>query len=93
METRLICPLSIVMEPDDYETDMINVPTSRIMYCDEEINKKIRESMCDEDEEVRGFMTWSDDEHLRHKVLSVFPTIETINDVPYGVVTIKSYGE
>lgn len=93
VETRLICPLSIVMEPDDYETDMINVPTSRIMYCDEEINKKIRESMCDEDEEVRGFMTWSDDEHLRHKVFSVFPTVETINNDLYGVITIKSYGE
>ena len=56
VETRLLCPLSIVMEPDDYETDMIDTPSDQLMYCDEEINKKIRESMCDEDEEQRGFM-------------------------------------
>lgn len=93
VETSLICPLSIVMEPNDYETDMIDIPSDQLMYCDDEINKKITESMCDEDEEQRGFMAWSDDEYLRHKVLSVFPTVETINDVPYGVITIKSYGE
>lgn len=93
VETRLICPLSIVMEPDDYETDMIDTPSDQLMYCDEEINKKIRESMCDEDEELRGFMAYSDDEHLRHKVFSVFPSVETIGNDLYGVVTIKSYGE
>ncbi len=93
VETRLICPLSIVMEPDDYETDMIDISSSQLMYCDEEINKKIRDSMCDEDEEQRGFMTWSDDEHLRHKVFSVFPTVETIGNDLYGVITVKSYGE
>lgn len=63
------------------------------MYCDEEINKKIRESMCDEDEEQRGFMAYSDDEHLRHKVFSVFPGVETIGNDLYGVVTVMSYGE
>ena len=93
VETRLVCPLSIVMEPDDYETDMIDTPSDQLMYCDEEINKKIRESMCDEDEEQRGFMAYSDDEHLRHKVFSVFPTVETIGNDLYGVVTVMSYGE
>lgn len=93
VETRLICPLSIVMEPDDYETDMIDTPSDQLMYCDEEINKKIRESMCDEDEEQRGFMAYSDDEHLRHKVFSVFPSVETIGNDLYGVVTVMSYGE
>lgn len=93
VETRLVCPLSIVMEPDDYETDMIDTPSDQLMYCDEEINKKIRESMCDEDEEQRGFMAYSDDEHLRHKVFSVIPTVETIRDDFYGVITVKSYGE
>lgn len=93
VETRLVCPLSIVMEPDDYETDMIDTPSDQLMYYDEEINKKIRESMCDEDEEQRGFMAYSDDEHLRHKVFSVFPTVETIGNDLYGVVTVMSYGE
>ena len=93
VETRLICPLSIVMEPDDYETDMIDTPSDQLMYCDEEINKKIRESMCDEDEEQRGFMAYSDDEYLRHKVFSVFPSVETIGNDLYGVVTVMSYGE
>ena len=93
VETRLVCPLSIVMEPDDYETDMIDTPSDQLMYCDEEINKKIRESMCDEDEEQRGFMAYSDDEHLRHKVFSVFPSVETIGNDLYGVVTVMSYGE
>lgn len=93
VETRLVCPLSIVMEPDDYETDMIDTPSDQLMYCDEEINKEIRESMCDEDEEQRGFMAYSDDEHLRHKVFSVFPTVETIGNDLYGVVTVMSYGE
>lgn len=93
VETRLVCPLSIVMEPDNYETDMIDTPSDQLMYCDEEINKKIRESMCDEDEEQRGFMAYSDDEHLRHKVFSVIPTVETIRDDLYGVITVKSYGE
>lgn len=93
VETRLVCPLSIVMEPDDYETDMIDTPSDQLMYCDEEINKKIRESMCDEDEEQRGFMAYSDDEHLRHKVFSVFPSVETIGNDLYGIVTIKCYGE
>jgi len=93
VETRLVCPLSIVMEPDDYDEDMIDIPSSQLMYCDEEINEKIAKSMLDEDEEKRGFMTWSDDEHLRHKVFSVFPSVETIGNDLYGVVTVMSYGE
>ncbi len=93
VETRLICPLSIVMEPEEYDEDMIDIPSSQLMYCDEEINEKIAKSMLDEDEEKRGFMTWSDDEHLRHKVFSVIPTVETIRDDFYGVITVKSYGE
>ena len=93
VETKLYCPLYIVAEPPDYDSDMLEIPASQLAKYADNINKKIKASLTDDDENLRGLIAWTDDTELDHKVLSVFPTVENRGGELYGVMTVKSYGE
>ena len=93
-ETRLYCPLTICLEPDDDNCDLEEVASANYVYYDDEINKRIRQELnFDEDEREYGLIAYTDNEHLAQKVYSVFPSVETRNGDLYGVVTVRSYGE
>lgn len=93
-ETKLYCPLTICIEPDDDYGDLEEVPSANYTYYDDKINKRIRQELnYDEDEREHGLIAYTDNEHLAEKVYSVFPSVETRDGDLYGVVTIKSYGE
>lgn len=93
-DLKLYCPLKILSEPDDYETDCCEeYPGNYIGYVSK-INAKIREDiMSDEDMQTRGLIAYTDNNHLYRKVHSVFPQVESRNGNLYGVITVKSYGE
>ena len=93
-ETKLYCPLTFCIEPEDDNCDLEEVDSANYIYYDDVINKKIRQEMwCDEDEREHGLIAYTDNEYLAQKVFSAFPSVETRNNDLYGVVTIKSYGE
>jgi hypothetical protein len=95
VKTKLYCPLTIRIEPeeDDYG-DLEEVDSSNYIYYDDEINRKIRESLnYDDDEREHGLNAYTHSEHLAKKVYSVFPSVETRGGDLYGVFTVKSYGE
>ena len=95
VETKLYCPLTIRIEPeeDDYN-DLEEVASANYIYYDDEINRKIRESLdYNDDEREHGLHAYTHSEHLAKKVYSVFPSVETRDGDLYGVFTVKSYGE
>lgn len=93
-ETKLYCPLTICVEPDDDYSDLEEVPSANYVYYDDKINERIRQELnFDEDERERGLIAYTDSKHLAQKVYSAFPSVETRDGDLYGVVTIKSYGE
>ncbi len=93
-ETRLYCPLTFCVEPEDDNCDLEEVDSINYVYYDDVINHKIRQELwCDEDEREHGLIAYTDNEHLAQKVYSAFPSVETRDNDLYGVVTIKSYGE
>ncbi len=49
--------------------------------------------MRDVDMQNRGLIAYTDNNHLYHKVHSVFPQVESRDGNLYGVITVKSYGE
>ncbi|MBD5182506.1 MAG: hypothetical protein HDS99_01760 [Bacteroidales bacterium] len=93
-ETKLYCPLTFCVEPEDDNCDLEEVDSINYVYYDDVINHKIRQELwCDEDEREHGLIAYTDNEHLAQKVYSAFPSVETRDNDLYGVVTIKSYGE
>ena len=93
-ETKLYCPLTICVEPDDDYSDLEEVPSANYVYYDDKINERIRRELnFDEDEREHGLIAYTDSKHLAEKVYSIFPSVETRDGDLYGVVTIKSYGE
>ena len=93
-ETKLYCPLTICVEPDDDYSDLIEVHSSGYINYDDEINCRIRQELdYDDDERKHGLIAYTNNEHLAQKVYSVFPGVETRNGELYGVITVKSYGE
>lgn len=93
-ETKLYCPLTICVEPDDDYSDLEEVPSANYVYYDDKINERIqRELNFDEDEWEHGLIAYTDSKHLAEKVYSVFPSVETRDGDLYGAITIKSYGE
>lgn len=94
VETKLYCPLTFTMDSDDGSEYPEEVCSANYIYYDDEINKKIRQSLShDEDEREHGLNAYTHSEHLAKKVHSVFPSVETRDGDLYGVFTIKSYGE
>ena len=93
-DIKLYCPLKILSEPDDYDSDCCEeYPGNYIGYASK-INAKIREDiMSDEDMQTRGLIAYTDNNHLYRKVHSVFPQVESRDGNLYGVITVKSYGE
>lgn len=93
-ETRLYCPLTICVEPEEENCDLEEAASANYVHYDDEINKRIRQELnFDEDERERGLIAYTDNKHLAQKVYSAFPTVETRDGDLYGVVTVRSYGE
>lgn len=95
-ETKLYCPLTFQIEPEEDEDygDLTEVDSANYIHYDDEINEIIsKEFDHDEDEREHGLNAYTRSEHLAKKVYSIFPSVETRDGDLYGVVTIKSYGE
>lgn len=91
VETRLYCPLTILAEPEDDCSDLVEMPSQRFVAYEDIINARIAKSL-DIEEKERGLITWCGDESLGRKVFSAIPSVEAINGSLYGEVTLKSYG-
>lgn len=95
-ETKLYCPLTFQIEPEEDEDygDLTEVDSANYIYYDDEINEIIRKEFeHDEDEREHGLNAYTRSDYLAKKVYSIFPSVETRDGDLYGVVTIKSYGE
>ena len=93
VETRLYCPLEIMIEDEDC-CDLIEVDSANYIDYDSEINAHIREDLnSDEDAVKRGLAAYFHDENLDKKVYSAVPRVETCGGDIYGVITVRSYGE
>ena len=96
VETKLYCPLTFQIEPEEDEGygDLTEVDSANYIYYDDEINEKIRQEFDhDEDERKHGLNAYTRSDYLEKKVYSVFPSVDTRDGDLYGVITIKSYGE
>lgn len=93
VETRLYCPLKIMIEDEDC-CDLIEVDSANYIGYDDEINDFIRNNLNrDENAVERGLAAYFHDDNLDKKVYSAVPKVETRNRDIYGVITVKSYGE
>jgi len=95
-ETKLYCPLSFQIEPEEGEDygDLTEVDSANYIYYDDEINEIIRKEFDhDENEREHGLNEYTRSDYLAKKVYSIFPSVETRDGDLYGVVTIRSYGE
>ena len=95
-ETKLYCPLTFQIEPEEGEDygDLTEVDSANYIYYDDEINEIIRKEFeHDEDEREHGLNAYTRSDYLAKKVYSIFPSVETRDGDLYGVVTIRSYGE
>ncbi len=93
VETRLYCPLKIMIE-DEYCCDLIEIDSANYIDYDFEINAHIREDLnSDEDAVKRGLAAYFHDENLDKKVYSAVPRVETRGGDIYGVIAVRSYGE
>lgn len=93
VETRLYCPLKIMIEDEDC-CDLIEIDSANYIDYDFEINAHIREDLnSDEDAVKRGLAAYFHDENLDKKVYSAVPRVETRGGDIYGVITVRSYGE
>ncbi len=94
VETRLYCPLTFRVDPDDPCDDYDEVDSANYIGYDNEINAAIRADLySDEDAVKRGLAAYFHDKNLDKKVFSAMPRVETRNGDIYGVITVKSYGE
>lgn len=95
-ETKLYCPLTFQIEPEEDEDygDLTEVDSANYIYYDDEINEIIRKEFeHDEDEREHGLNAYTRSDYSSKKVYSIFPSVETRDGDLHGVVTIKSYGE
>ena len=93
VETKLYCPLKIMIEDED-GCDLIEIDSANYIDYDFEINAHIREDLnSDEDAVKRGLAAYFHDENLDKKVYSAVPRVETRGGDIYGVITVRSYGE
>ena len=93
VETRLYCPLEIMIEDEDC-CDLIEVDSANYIDCDSEINAHIRDDLnYDEAAIERGLAAYFHSEDLDKKVYSIIPKVETRGGELYGVAVVKSYGE
>ena len=93
VETKLYCPLKIMIEDED-GCDLIEIDSANYIDYDFEINAHIREDLnSDEDAVKRGLAAYFHDGNLDKKVYSAVPRVETRGGDIYGVITVRSYGE
>ncbi len=94
VETKLYCPLTFRVDPDDPCDDYDEVDSANYIGYDHEINAAVRDDLYSDEVAVeRGLAAYFHDENLDKKVFSAMPRVETRNDDIYGVITVKSYGE
>lgn len=93
VETKLYCPLKIMIEEEDC-CDLIEVDSANYVDYDSEINEHIRDDLnYDEAAIERGLAAYFHSEDLDKKVYSAVPEVETRGGELYGVITVRSYGE
>lgn len=93
-ETKLYCPLTFRIEPEDPYDDLDEVDSANYIGYVREINAAVLADLySDKDAVERGLAVYFHDENLDQKVLSAMPGVETRNGDIYGVITVKSYGE
>ena len=93
-ETKLYCPLTFRVEPDDPCDDLDEVDSANYIGYDHEINAAVRADLySDENAVKRGLAAYFYNEQVAEKVYSIFPEVETRNGELYGVAVVKSYGE
>ena len=93
VETRLYCPLEIMIEDEDC-CDLIEVDSANYIDYDSEINAHIRDDLnYDEAAIERGLAAYFHSEDHDKKVYSIIPKVETRGGELYGVAVVKSYGE
>lgn len=93
-ETKLYCPLTFRIEPEDSYDDLDEVDSANYIGCEREINAAVLANLySDKDAVERGLAAYFHDENLDQKVLSAMPGVETRNGDIYGVITVRSYGE
>lgn len=94
VETKLYCPLTFRVEPDDPCDDLDEVDSANYIGYDHEINAAVRADLySDENAVKRGLAAYFYNEQAAEKVYSIFPEVETRNGELYGVAVVKSYGE
>ena len=91
-ETRLYCPLKIIVDDHDDSADLYESPSECYIDYEDKINEKIRQSF-DYDENERGLVTWCDDKDITQKVFSAKPFVEVRNGDLYGCVLLEHYGD
>lgn len=93
-ETKLYCPLTFRIEPEDSYDDLDEVDSANYIGYEREINAAVLADLySDKDAVERGLAAYFHDENLDQKVLSAMPGVESRNGDIYGVITVKSYGE
>lgn len=93
VETKLYCPLKIMIEDED-GCDLIEIDSANYIDYDFEINAHIREDLnSDEDAVKRGLAAYLHDGNLDKKVYSIMPMVETLDGNLYGMAVVQSYGE
>lgn len=93
VETKLYCPLKIMIENEN-GCDLIEIDSANYIDYDFEINAHIREDLnSDEDAVKRGLAAYFHNENLDKKVYSAVPKVKTRGGDIYGVITVRSYGE
>lgn len=93
VETKLYCPLKIMIEDEDC-CDLIEIDSANYIGYDDEINDFIRNDLNRDEYAVeRGLAAYLHDENLDKKVYSIMPMVETRDGNLYGVAVVQSYGE
>lgn len=93
VETKLYCPLKIMIEDEDC-CDLIEIDSANYIDYDSEINAHIRDDLnYDEAAIERGLAAYFHSEDLDKKVYSIIPKVETRGEELYGVAVVRSYGE
>lgn len=88
IEMKFRCPLEFVVEPEDVEKDCYEVSARYFAEYADEINKLIIESFGIYDPEECGLAAYIIDDDLAEKVISVIPSVESINGDLRGLMTV-----
>lgn len=84
------CPMEFVVAPDDVEKDCYEVSAKHFADHADEINKLIRESFGLDGAEEYGLAAYLIDDDLAEKIVSIIPSVESIDGELRGAITVTS---